>query len=75
MNILISIVAFLLASAHTLVACPACKDSYTKGSQNATVGDAYSLSVMVMLAVPITILTIAIVMIARRLRQHPNSIA
>lgn len=75
MNVLISIVVFLLTSISALMACPACKDSYTKSSQNAAVGDAYSLSVMVMLAVPVTILTIAIVMIARRLRQHPNSIA
>ncbi|MBU3678414.1 MAG: hypothetical protein FGM32_02250 [Candidatus Kapabacteria bacterium] len=75
MKVMISILVFLLASVSALMACPACKDSYTKGGQNAAVGDAYSLSVMVMLAVPITILTIAIVMIARRLRQHPNSIA
>lgn len=75
MNVLFSILVFLLTGVGTLVACPACKDSYTKGGQNAAVGDAYSLSVIVMLAVPITILTIAIVMIARRLRQHPNSIA
>ncbi|MFM8770412.1 MAG: hypothetical protein ACKOE4_00100 [Candidatus Kapaibacterium sp.] len=75
MNVVISIAVFLLTGVGTLMACPACKDSYTKGGQNAAVGDAYSLSVMVMLAVPITILTVAIVMIARRLRQHPNSIA
>ncbi len=64
---------FLLA-VQEMLACPACKDSYTKNSHNATVGEAYSLSVIVMLAVPLTILTVGIIAVARRLRQHPNTI-
>ncbi len=64
-----------LAAVSDAMACPACKDSFTKHGSNASVGDAYSLSVIVMLSVPITILIVGIVVIARRLRQHPNSVA
>ncbi len=70
-----TIVMMLLLAAQDVMACPACKDSYTKNSHNATVGEAYSLSVIVMLAVPMTILTVGIIAVARRLRQHPNTIA
>jgi len=75
MKTIASIVLVLFMAAADVLACPACKDSFTKHGSNASVGDAYSLSVIVMLSVPITILTIAIVTIARRLRQHPNTVA
>jgi hypothetical protein len=71
----VPILVLVLGLTSQVLACPACKDSYAGGGQNASVGDAYSISIIVMLSVPLTILTIAIVMIARRLRQHPNSIA
>lgn len=70
-----TIIMLLLAAVLDVMACPACKDSFTKNSHNATVGEAYSLSVIVMLAVPLTILTVGIIAVARRLRQHPNTIA
>lgn len=70
-----TIIMVMLLAMQDVMACPACKDSYTKNSHNATVGEAYSLSVIVMLAVPMTILTVGIIAVARRLRQHPNTIA
>lgn len=70
-----TIIMLLLAAVLDVMACPACKDSFTKNSHNATLGEAYSLSVIVMLAVPLTILTVGIIAVARRLRQHPNTIA
>ncbi len=69
-----TIIMVMLLAMQDVMACPACKDSYTKNSHNATVGEAYSLSVIVMLAVPLTILTVGIIAVARRLRQHPNTI-
>lgn len=54
-------------------ACPACKDSFTSGTQNAAVGDAYSWSILFMLGVPMTILTVFTVVITRKIRQNPNS--
>lgn len=75
MKMMGTIVLAVLSAASELMACPACKDSFAKHGSNASVGDAYSLSVIVMLSVPITILTVGIVIIARRLRQHPNSAA
>ena len=69
-----TIIMVMLLAMQDVIACPACKDSYTKNSHNATVGEAYSLSVIVMLAVPMTILTVGIIAVARRLRQHPNTI-
>ncbi|MBU3699000.1 MAG: hypothetical protein FGM33_03180 [Candidatus Kapabacteria bacterium] len=75
MKLIASIVFMIISMINEAMACPACKDGFTKGGSNATVGDAYSLSVIVMLSVPVIILTVAIVTIARRLRQHPNSVA
>ncbi|MFN4985672.1 MAG: hypothetical protein ACK5BQ_03380 [Ignavibacteria bacterium] len=57
----------------SLTACPACKDSFGANGANASVGDAYSWSVLFMLSVPLTILTVAIVLVARKIRQNPNS--
>lgn len=59
--------------AQQLMACPACKDSFTASGQNASVGDAYSWSIMFMLGVPMTILTVFTVVITRKIRQNPNS--
>jgi len=58
---------------QSLHACPACKDSFGANGANASVGDAYSWSVLFMLSVPLTILTVAIVLVARKIRQNPNS--
>lgn len=65
--------ALMLLASTALEACPACKDSFGSNGANASVGDAYSWSIMFMLGVPITILTVFIVVIARKIRQNPNS--
>ncbi len=72
-----SIVALLLAfvvHVDKCFACPACKDSFTSAGSNASTGDAYSWSILFMLGVPITIVVTASIFIARRVRQHPNSL-
>ncbi len=70
---MVLVVGALVVAAENVAACPACKDSFS-GGQNASIGEAYSWSILFMLGVPITIVTIGAVVIARRLRQHPNSI-
>ncbi len=68
------VLAVLLACALGADACPACKDSFGAG-QNEAVGEAYSWSILFMLGVPLTIVSVATVAIVRRVRKHPNSIA
>jgi hypothetical protein len=70
---MISVVTVLVLLAfQTLEACPACKDGFGSNGANASVGDAYSWSILFMLGVPITILTVFTVMITRKIRQNPN---
>lgn len=72
-KVIITSVMMLTLISQALVACPACKDSFGANGANASVGDAYSWSVLFMLSVPITILTVFIVFIARKIKQNPNS--
>ncbi|MCX6139223.1 MAG: hypothetical protein NTX15_00040 [Candidatus Kapabacteria bacterium] len=72
--VIVGTILLFLVTVENIVACPACKDSFTKGSGNASVGDSYSWSILFMLTVPLTILTIAMIMIGKRVRQNPNSI-
>lgn len=65
----------LMVAVERVFACPACKDSFTRTGSNGSIGDAYSWSILFMLGVPVTIIATAIVVVARRLRQHPNTIS
>jgi len=65
--------ALVLLSVQSLQACPACKDGFGSNGANASVGDAYSWSILFMLGVPITILTVFTVLLTRKIRQNPNS--
>jgi len=58
----------LMCTAVTVFACPNCKDGFGSGTGNASIGDAYSMSVLFMLGVPLTLLTVFTIVIARRLR-------
>lgn len=73
-----AVVATALVLIHVavdnIIACPACKDSFTNGGANGSVGEAYSWSILFMLGVPLIIITVATIVVARRLRQYPNSI-
>lgn len=69
----IALVTCFVVASEVLNACPACKDSFGANGANKAVGDAYSYSIMFMLGVPITILTVFIVIIAKKIRQNPNS--
>jgi hypothetical protein len=72
MKLMITIVGLMLTHVQELMACPACKDSFGSNGANASVGDAYSWSIMFMLGVPLTILTVFIVVITRKIKQNPN---
>lgn len=58
----------------TALACPNCKDGFGSGTANASIGDAYSMSVLFMLGVPLTLVTVFTVVIARRLRGERKSL-
>jgi len=65
---LLVLVPMMIWANSVLLACPSCTDNFTKGSANAAVGDAYSMSVLFMLVVPISILTGFTVVIVRKMR-------
>lgn len=62
-----------IATAQRVVACPSCSDNFTKGSANAALGEAYSWSVLFMLAVPISIVTAFGVAMWRKQRSHSRA--
>jgi predicted small secreted protein len=66
-SIIVNSIVFV-AMSTVVWACPNCKDGIANGP-NASIGDAYSMSVVFMLTVPITILTVFTVVIARKLKQ------
>lgn len=69
-KIIWSTILMSFSSAYTtLMACPSCSDNYTKGSAQASVGEAYSYSVLFLLAVPITILSLFIFFMVRKYRS------
>lgn len=58
---------------YSALSCPACKDSFTPGSINALSGEAFSASVIFMLAVPMAILVTGALFLRSRLRRiDPN---
>jgi hypothetical protein len=68
MKLTLLLLPVLLVSTSVLQACPSCSDNFTKGSANASVGDSYSMSVLFMLVVPLSILSAFIVVIVRKMR-------
>lgn len=72
--VVVSAFVLILVAVDNIIACPACKDSFTSGGANGSVGEAYSWSILFMLGVPLTIITVATIVVARRLRQYPNGI-
>lgn len=66
------IVYGIVCSVSSAVACPACKDGYTAGSKQAAIGEAYSMSVLFMLGVPMTIVAVAGIAYARHMRKIKN---
>jgi hypothetical protein len=73
-RIILATVVTLVVHVDNCFACPACKDSFTSAGSNGSTGDAYSWSILFMLGVPLTIVVVASIFIARRVRQHPNSL-
>lgn len=66
---LFAYILVFVASASAVWACPNCKDGIANGP-NASIGDAYSMSVVFMLAVPTLILTVATVVIRKKLKDE-----
>lgn len=57
-----------IASAMSALSCPACKDGFSGGGGNASLGEAYSWSVLFMLAVPLFIVTVFTIAVVRKTR-------
>jgi len=62
-----------LSTVISVLACPNCKDGFGSGTGNASIGDAYSISVLFMLGVPLALLTTFTIVISRRLRSVERS--
>lgn len=67
-RIVLGAVVFLMWATSAVQACPSCSDNFTKGSANASVGDSYSMSVLFMLVMPLSILAAFTVVIVRKMR-------
>ncbi|CAN5508019.1 hypothetical protein BH10BAC6_BH10BAC6_10570 [soil metagenome] len=67
-SMLMLLLPLVTVTNSVLQACPSCSDNFTKGSANASVGDSYSMSVLFMLVVPLSILSTFIVVIVRKMR-------
>lgn len=65
--------ALLVTSLPPAQACPACKDGYAAGSKQAKIGEAYSISVLFMLGVPMTIVTVAGIAYIRHMKRINRS--
>ncbi len=74
-RMIFAVIITFLVHVEKSLACPACKDSFTSAGGNASIGDAYSWSILFMLGVPLTIVTAASIFIVRRVRQHSNSLS
>jgi len=71
--ILVVTASMLLFAVNSVLACPNCKDGFGAGTEGASLGDSYSISVLFMLAVPTTIVTIFTLVLARKIRRNNNA--
>ncbi|MFN8361252.1 MAG: hypothetical protein U0264_15175 [Candidatus Kapaibacterium sp.] len=55
-TVLIIVGALLLNSTNALNACPNCKEAFEKGSAGAAIGEGYSLSVLFMISIMVSVL-------------------
>jgi len=63
-----AIVLFITVATEAL-ACPSCKEGFRPGSAEALAGEAFSASVMFMLAVPTLIVSGFAVVLVRRMKK------
>ena len=66
---LIVVLVCLAGSVSQAVACPACKEGFKPGSAEAAAGEAFSISVLFMLAVPMLIVGTFAVVLVRKMKH------
>ena len=64
------LIAIFVCFTGTLTACPNCKEGFDAATQQASIGEAYSYSIYMLIGLPIAIIAVVAVKIIRRVREH-----
>ncbi len=67
------LIAIFVCFTRTLVACPNCKDGFAGTTQQASIGEAYSLTIYMLIALPTILIAVVTTKIVRRVREHERS--
>ena len=67
------LIAIFVCFAETLIACPNCKDGFTAGTKQASIGEAYSFTIYMLIALPMILIAVITTKIIRRVREHERS--
>jgi hypothetical protein len=68
--VLYAFVVIFAAANDVLVACPNCKEGFDVGTEQAGVGAAYSLTIGLLLLVPMTVIAVIIYKVRRQMLAH-----
>jgi ABC-type multidrug transport system permease subunit len=64
------VIAIFVCFSTTLLACPNCKDGFEATTTQASVGEAYSFTIYMLIAMPMIIVSIIATKIVRKVREH-----
>lgn len=64
------VIAIFVCFSNALFACPNCKDGFEAATAQASVGEAYSFTIYMMIAVPMILVSVIATKIVRKVRKH-----
>lgn len=64
------LIAIFVCFTGTLTACPNCKEGFNAATQQASIGEAYSYSIYMLITLPVLLIAVVTTMIIRRVRAH-----
>ncbi len=64
------LIAIFVCFTGTLTACPNCKDGFNATTQQASIGEAYSFTIYMLIALPMILIAVVTTKIVRRVREH-----
>lgn len=64
------VIAIFVCFSNVLIACPNCKSGFEASTTQASIGEAYSFTIYMMIAVPMILISVIATKIVRRVREH-----
>lgn len=64
------VITIFVCFSTTLLACPNCKEGFEATTAQASVGEAYSFTIYMLIAMPMIIVSIIATKIVRKVREH-----